>query len=182
MVYMLLGEGFEEIEAIAPLDLLRRVDVDVTTVSLTDDLLVRGGHDIIVQADISLGDVNFDTLEMLVLPGGGSGVNSIANSSDAMDLIFRVWKEKKKLAAICAAPSLLAKSGVLEGLKLVCHPGVSKIVIDAGGILQTECKTFTDENLITGKSAGTSMDFGFELIAALYNRETADNLRSEIFY
>jgi len=182
MVYLLLGEGFEEIEAVAPLDILRRADIEVSTVSLTDDLLVRGGHEIVVQADVTLADVDFDALDMLVLPGGLGGVESIAGSEAAMDLILHVWKAEKKLAAICAAPSLLAKLGVLNGLAVVCHPGVHDMVMEAGGILQAELSTVSDGNVTTGKAAGASIDFGLDLVAVLRDRETADELRSAMFY
>ena len=182
MVYMLLGEGFEEIEAIAPLDLMRRADIEVSTVSLTESLQVQGGHEIILQADITLDEVDIETMDMLVLPGGGGGVESIADSRVAMDLIKRAWKAKKNLAAICAAPSLLAKLDILNGKSVVCHPGVSEKIEAAGGKLNPELPVVNDNNLITGKAAGTAIDFGLELVAALRDRKTSNDLRQEIFY
>jgi len=179
---MLLAEGFEEIEAIAPLDLLRRVDIEVSTVSLTDDLPVRGGHEIVVQADTTLDKVDFAALEMLILPGGVGGVESIAGSPAAMDLILRVRKAGKKLAAICAAPTLLAKLDILSGIAVVCHPSVSDKIMAADGDFQPELSVVNDNDLITGKAAGTSIDFGLELVAALRGRETADKLRDAIYY
>jgi len=182
MVYILLGGGFEEIEAVAPVDILRRADIEALTVSLTDDLLVQGGHRIAVQADITLNDVVFEDLEMLVLPGGGGGVESIAGSPAAMDLILRVWNAEKKLAAICAAPALLARLDILSGLTVVSHPVVYEEVKAAGGNLQLELPDVTDGNLTTGKAAGTAIDFGLELVAALRGREAADKMRNAIFY
>ena len=176
MVYVLLGEGFEEVEAITPVDLLRRVDIEVTTVSLTNDLYVTGGHDISVKADITLEQVDFEVLEMLVLPGGLGGVNSIGESSAAMDLVLRAWKAGKKLAAICAAPTLLAKLDIIKGLQVVCHPSVSNEILNAGGRLLHNKQVVSDSNLITGKAAGSSIAFALELITAMRDRDTAEQL------
>jgi len=182
MVYILLGDGFEEIEAVAPVDILRRADIEAITVSLTDDLLVRGGHGIAVMADITLNEVVFEDLEMLVMPGGVGGVKSIAGSPAAMDLILRVWNAEKKLAAICAAPALLARLDILNGLSVVSHPVVHEEVKASGGNLQPGLSVVTDGNLTTGKAAGTAIDFGLELVAVLRSREAADKMRNAIFY
>ena len=182
MVYILLGGGFEEVEAVAPVDILRRADIEALTVSLTDDLLVRGGHGIAVQADITINEVVFDDIEMLVLPGGGGGVESIAGSTAAMDLILRVWNAEKKLAALCAAPSLLARLDILNGLAVVCHPVVYEEIKAAGGNLQPGLPVVTDGKLTTGKAAGTAIDFGLELVAILRGCEAADEMRNAIFY
>jgi len=182
MVYILLGGGFEEIEAVAPVDILRRADIEAITVSLTDDLLVRGGHGIAVMADITLNEVVFEDLEMLVLPGGGGGVESIAGSPAAMDLISRVWSADKKLAAICAAPALLARLNILNGLTVVSHPVVHEEVKASGGNLQPGLSVVTDGNLTTGKAAGTAIDFGLELVSVLRGFKVADKMRNAIFY
>ena len=177
MIYILLAEGFEEMEALAPVDLLRRVDIDVVTVSLTDDLTVQGGHNISVKADITLDNVDFDALEMLVLPGGLGGVNTIAKNPVAMELIQKVWSAEKKLAAICAAPKLLVELGILNGMSVVCHPSINNEVMNAGGIVLFNKQVTRDQHLITGKAAGSSIEFALELVAEMRNRETADNLR-----
>ena len=177
MVYVLLAEGFEEIEALAPVDLLRRVDIEVATVSLTDDLLVEGGHGIFVKADMNIEQIDFGALEMLVLPGGIGGVCSIANSTVAVDLIVKVWEAGKKLAAICAAPKVLAQLGILKGLSVVCHPSVNNDVMSAGGRLLHNKQAVCDQNLVTGKAAGSSIEFALEIIAVLRDRDTSDSLR-----
>jgi len=183
MVYVLLGEGFEEIEAIAPLDILRRADIEVATVSLTDNLLVTGGHGIAVQADIRLEQMDaksFESMDMLVLPGGGGGVASIANNPAAMDLVKRAWEAGKMLAAICAAPSLLASLDILDGRQVVCHPTVADVVGASGGKIQPDLSVACDHNLITGKAAGASLEFGLELVAALRGREVSNKLHRAI--
>ena len=181
MVYILLGEGFEEIETIVPLDLLRRA-VEAVLVSLTDDLSVSGGHGVVVQADMTLDQIDFESMEMLVLPGGGGGVASIAKTGAAMDLIRRAWEADKLLAAICAAPSLLASLDIIDAKRVVCHPTVSDKVEAAGGVLQPGLPATVDGNLITGKAVGASFEFALELIAALRGREISEEMRRAIFY
>jgi len=180
MVYVILAQGFEEIEALTPIDLLRRVDIDVTSVSLTNDLYVQGGHEIIVKADISIDQIDFDALKMLVLPGGLGGVKTMADDPVVMNLILKVFNAGKKLAAICAAPTLLAKLGILKSLSLVCHPSVSNEIMNAGGRLIHNKHAVCDQNLITGKAAGSSLEFALEIITNLLDRETAEQLRCAI--
>jgi len=179
---MLLGSGFEEIEAMAPLDILRRAKVDTATVSLTNDLCVRGGQNVGIQADITLEQVDLGALEMLVLPGGGGGVASISKTPAAMDLIRRTWEAGKAIAAICAAPSLLAALDILDGRRVVCHPSVNGKIEAAGGRIQPELPVACDDNLITGKAAGASIEFGLELVANLRGWEASEELRRAIFY
>ena len=180
MVYMLLAEGFEEVEVVAPLDLLRRAGIDVSTAALTNDLLIQGGHGITVKADITLGQIDFEAMEMLILPGGGGGVDSIANSKAAMDLILRAYLADKTIAANCAAPSLLAKLDILDGRRVICHPTVADEVSAGGGKIQHELPVVCDNNLITGKSAGYAIEFGLEMVTFLRNSETAEKLRRAI--
>lgn len=182
MVYILLGEGFEEVEAVVPLKLLRRVEVDVATVSLSSDLFVRGGHGLVVMADVLLEQVVFGSLDMLVLPGGGAGVVSIGGCPVALELIRRSWGAGKLVAALCAAPSLLADLGFLVGKRVVCHPVVFDRVVAAGGVVQPDLAVVRDGNLITGRAAGSSFVFGLELVAALLGRGVSEDLRRGIFY
>jgi len=180
MVYILLADGFEEIEAITPVDLLRRAGIEVNTVSITDDLAVTGGHDIVISADVLLRQINFDIMEMLVLPGGLGGVQAISECSAAMELITKTWNAEKKLAAICAAPTLLAKLDIIKGVSVVCYPSVANEIINAGGRVIHSRQVVVDGNLITGKSAAYSADFALELISALRSRETAEKISCAI--
>ena len=181
MVYMLLADGFEETEAVAPLDILRRAGVEIATVSLMSDLPVRSRNGVVVQADIMFDRIDFELLEMLILPGG-AGVALIADSPAAMDLIKRTWEEGKKLAAICAAPSLLAKLDFLHGKRVVCHPSVIDEVKAAGGIPEPGFAAVRDENLVTGKAAGASIEFGLKLAAVLCGEEVSEEIRRDIHY
>ena len=130
MVYILLGTGFEETEAIAPLDLLRRAGIPVMTVGLNGKI-VYGGHGIGVEADISLGEMDLTAMDMIVLPGGLGGVASIRASQKALDAIRFAWDNDKYVAAICAGPTVLADLGLVSGKKATCYPGCESGMADA---------------------------------------------------
>jgi 4-methyl-5(b-hydroxyethyl)-thiazole monophosphate biosynthesis len=182
MVYIFLGEGFEEIEAIVPLDILRRANLEVATVSMTGDTLVLRGHGLVVKADITLEQIDFDSMKMLVLPGGGGGVASIANTPAAMDLIRRTWEADKMIGAICAAPSLLAALNIINGKRVICYPTVAEVVEAAGGKLQPQLSVALDSNLITAKAAGSAIEFSLELVAALCGPEASEEIRHAILF
>ena len=122
MVYMLLGTGFEETEAIAPLDLLRRAGVQVATVGINGKI-VYGSHGIGIEADLELQEMDLTNLEMIVLPGGLGGVASIKGSAQAMEAVRFAWENNKFVAAICAGPTILALLGITDGKKATCYPG-----------------------------------------------------------
>ena len=176
MVYMLLGTGFEETEAIAPLDLLRRAGVDVMTVGL-NGLMIRGSHGICVEADTEIGDVDFKDLEMIVLPGGLGGVASIRGCKAAMEAVRKAWEEGKYTAAICAGPTVLADLGITEGKKATCYPGCEG---QMGSAIMVNEAAVTDGKLITGTSAGCAIPFGLALIAALKSQAEADRIAQQI--
>ena len=177
MVYILLAPGFEEMEALAPADLLRRAGLDVALVSLEGDF-VPGGHNIIVKADMELSQVRLEDMQMLVLPGGGVGVTNLGNDERVENLVKQAHEQGKTLCAICAAPSLLSKWGLLEGKKAVCYPTWSDRIPDAH-YLPGE-KLAQDGSIVTGQAAGTSFEFGLKLIEILSGSETADRIRKEI--
>ena len=177
MVYILLAPGFEEMEALAPADLLRRAGLDVALVSLEGDF-VPSGHNIIVKADMELSQVRLEDMQMLVLPGGGVGVTNLGNDERVENLVKQAHEQGKTLCAICAAPSLLSKWGLLEGKKAVCYPTWSDRIPDAH-YLPGE-KLAQDGSIVTGQAAGTSFEFGLKLIEILSGSETADRIQKEI--
>ena len=122
MVYMLLGTGFEETEAIAPLDLLRRAGVEVQTVGVNGKL-VYGSHSIGIEADITLEEMDLESMEMIILPGGLRGVASVRASKQAMDALLWGWEHDRFVAAICAGPTVLADMGIPDGKNATCYPG-----------------------------------------------------------
>ena len=176
MVYMLLGTGFEETEAIAPLDLLRRAGVEIQTVGLNGKV-IYGSHGIGVEADIEIGQLDLTALEMIILPGGLGGVASIRACDAAMEAVRFAWENGKYTAAICAGPTVLADLGIVDGKNATCYPGCEE---NMGSAKMVQAPAVTDGKLITGTSAGCAIPFGLALIAALKAQEEADRIAKQI--
>ena len=176
MVYMLLGTGFEETEAIAPLDLLRRAGIDVTTVGLNGKV-IYGSHKIGVEADIEIGQMDLTKLDMIILPGGLGGVASIRACQAAMDAVRFAYENGKYTAAICAGPTVLADLGIVNGKNATCYPGCED---GMGTANMVTAAAVTDGKLITGTSAGCAIPFGLALITALKGQEEADRIAKQI--
>lgn len=177
MVYILLGTGFEETEAIAPLDLLRRAGIPVQTVGVNGKVIL-GSHGIPVTADILLEEVDPAGMEMVVLPGGMGGVTSVRASRQALDLLETAWKNQKFVAAICAGPTVLADLGIPAGRKATCYPGCETDMGSA--IVDDSLPCVRDGKLITGASAGCAIPFGLMLVEALKGREEAERIARQI--
>ena len=176
MVYVLLGTGFEETEAIAPIDLMRRAGICVLTVGLNGKI-VYGGHGIGVEADIAIDELDLTDMEMVVLPGGLGGVSSIRSCQKAMDAIRFAHENGKFTAAICAGPTVLADLGITDGKNAVCYPGCETSMGSA-----SICETAAEQDgmLITGASAGCAVKFGLALIRALKGPEIAKTVAEQI--
>lgn len=169
MNYLFLDNGFEEIEAVTTVDLLRRAGIALTTVSVTGNPLVLGAHNIAVQADGLIEDVDFSDAETLILPGGATKLDQC---SALCDLLRWHNAEGKLIAAICAAPSVLGRLGILEGKQATCYPGFEKYLGESyvGGLV------VESKNIITAKGPGLSADFAFCLIEHLAGSEKADEV------
>ena len=176
MVYVLLGTGFEEVETIAPVDLLRRAGIPVLTVGV-DGKTVAGGHGIRVEADITLEQMDLTELEMIVLPGGLGGVATARGSQAALDALTFAYENDKYVAAICAGPTVLAELGIIGSRKATCYPGCEG---GMGNAVMQECACVTDGKLITGASAGCAIPFGLALIEALKGKEEAERIAKQI--
>lgn len=176
MVYVMLGTGFEEIEALAPVDLLRRAGVEVRTVGINGEIVV-GSHGIGVRADQTLEEMNPEDMEMIVLPGGLGGVASIRASEKTLDMVRCAWDKGCFMAAICAGPTVLADLGITEGKRATCYPGQAGNMKNA--ILE-ERAAVRDGRLITGASAGCAVEFALALIEALRGGEAAETIRKQI--
>jgi 4-methyl-5(b-hydroxyethyl)-thiazole monophosphate biosynthesis len=177
MVYVLLGSGFEEMEAIAPVDLLRRAGIPTTTVGV-DGKLITGGHGITVEADIEIGEMDLTDLEMIVLPGGLGGVATARSCPAALDALRFAWENDKFVAAICAGPTVLADLGITSGRKTTCYPGCEVKMADADVSEAAPC--VRDGKLITGASAGCAIPFGLMLIDALRSEADAKKIAAQI--
>ena len=177
MVYVLLGTGFEEMEAIAPIDLMRRAGIDVKTVGVTGKT-VYGSHGIGVEADILPEEMDLDAMEMIVLPGGLGGVASARASKPALDALRYGWEQGRFVAAICAGPTVLADLGITDGRNATCYPGCEAQMGSAK--LQPGAAAVRDGRLITGTSAGCAIPFALELIRALRGEEKAQTIAAQI--
>lgn len=177
MVYVLLADGFEEVEAIEPIDILKRGGVEVTTVGVTGKV-VTGAHGIPVTADIEIHDIQPEDMELLMLPGG-AGHELLDASNEVHALINYAVANNLYISAICAAPSILGKKQILDGKNAVCFPGYEKYLY--GAVISDE-KAVTDGKIITAKGAGAAAEFGFSMLTVLKNRETADKIKEIMQY
>ncbi len=177
MVYVLLGTGFEEIEAITPIDLLRRAGIPVLSVGVTGKT-VYGSHNIGITADITLDEMDLTDLDMIVLPGGLGGVASTRASQGALDALTFAWENDKFVAAICAGPTVLADLHITDGRQATCFPGCVSGMGNAKLIPNVPC--VQDGKLITGTSAGCGIPFALALIEALTDADTANAIQNQI--
>ncbi len=177
MVYCFLADGFEELEAIAPIDMLRRAGVEVITVGVTGKT-ATGAHNIPVTADIAIDEVTLDSsLEAVILPGGMPGALNLENSEAVQNIIDYAVNNDKFVCAICAAPQILGHKGLLEGKQAIAYPGFEK---ELKGALISENYVVCDGKFITAKGAGVAAEFGLEIVAQLKGREKAAEIRSQI--
>lgn len=179
MVCILLGAGFEESEALVPADLLRRAGVEVALTAL-EGREVPGGHGITVRADLSLDQVDPGNVELIFLPGGLGGVEAISSCPQALDLVRQLYGQGRYVAAICAAPTILAGLGLLEGRKAVCYPGMEAQL--TGAVLQKGTPVVEDGTIITGEAAGSAFSFGLRLVELLRGPAVAAKIRESVHY
>ncbi|MBO7288641.1 MAG: DJ-1/PfpI family protein [Clostridia bacterium] len=178
MIYVMLAEGFEEIEALAFVDILRRANIDVQTVSADNSDTVAGSHGIIVVPDIKLKNV-CEIGEGIVLPGGLPGTYNLRDNPDVIKLIEKHNKAGKYIAAICAAPSVLGKFGFLENKKATCYPSFEEELV--GAVCSSE-RVVVDGNVVTSRGAGTAHDFAFKFVELLKGESEAYKIRSSMLY
>lgn len=177
MIYCFLADGFEEMEAIAPIDILRRAGAEVKTVGVTGKF-VTGNHGITVKADIEADDISLDeALSCVILPGGYNGTLNLEKDSRVQRAIDFAAQNGKLVCAICAAPSILGHKGLLSEKEAIAYPGFEK---DLEGAVISDKYVVTDGSFITAKGAGVAVEFGLEITAKLFGRETAENVKSAI--
>ena len=171
------ADGFEEIEGLTVVDMFRRAGIPIQTVSITDSLTVTGSHDIKVQADCLLADFDFNTVEMLILPGGMPGTTNLSKCEPLCDALMQFSRQGRYLAAICAAPSILGSLGILNGRVATCYPGFEKKLF--GAYITTD-PVAKDGHVITSRGMGTSILLGLELVKLLKDEETSKKLAEAI--
>lgn len=176
-VITILADGFEEIEAVSFIDILNRADIKCTLLGLSS-IDVPGAHDITIKTEKLLSSYS-GSYDGIILPGGGPGSDNLANSSLVIEKIQDAFKRGLLCAAICAAPKVLGKAGILNGKKATCYPGVeSKLT----GAVITDQPVVTDGNIITSKGVGTALAFGLELVSYLTDRANAEKIARQILY
>lgn len=178
MVYMFLADGFEETEALAPLDILRRGGVEVKTVGVTGGYVI-GAHGITVKADILPPSASKENTEAVILPGGGVGTQNLDASVFVKEAVQSAYDAGKLVCAICAAPSVLGKMGLLRGKKATCYPGFEKYL---DGAELSETNVAESENVITANGMGAALDFGFAVLARLRGADKAEEVKRQIQY
>lgn len=178
-VYVFLADGFEEIEGLTVVDLLRRADIAVTTVSVMDGKKINGAHGIILYADSMFAENDYTDAALLVLPGGMPGTLNLKKHEGLCALLKNHCADGKMTAAICAAPTVLGGLGLLDGRKAVCYPGCEDGILGAEVLGE---KVVTDGNITTSRGLGTAIEFALSLIAQLKDSKTAEKIKNSIIY
>ena len=173
-IFVFLADGFEEIEALTPVDILRRAGLSVKTVSVMDEQVVAGAHGVPVMADVMFDEVNAEDAEMILLPGGLPGATNLDAHQGLSQMILDFAKEEKPLAAICAAPLVFGNRGLLEGKKATCYPGFETYL---KGAQYTAALVEKDGNFITGKGPGAAMEFAFAIVEKYCGMDKVNELK-----
>lgn len=177
MIYCFLADGFEEVEAFAPVDMLRRAKKEVLTVGVTGEY-VTSSHNICVKADVEISQIELgDELEAIILPGGMPGTKNLEASADVQKAIDFCAENNRYLCAICAAPSILGHKGLLKGKEAIAFPGFEA---ELEGAKISKSSVVRDGKTITAKGAGVAVDFGLEIVGAICSRELSEQIRKSI--
>ncbi len=173
-----LANGFEEIEAVSIIDVLRRAEIEVVVASLDENLLVKGANGIEIKADVELKDVSIENLSMIALPGGWDGTYALADDVNVQNILKDMNNRGKPIGAICAAPFALNKAGVLKN-KYTCYPSVEE-QIQRDGYMGDEKMVVEDENIMTSRGIGTALCFALEIVKKFKGIETYKAIKSGI--
>lgn len=179
--YIFFADGFEDIEGLAVVDLLRRAQIDIQTVSIKDTDEVTTSHGVILKADRIFKEADFSDADLLILPGGGVGTQNLGAYVPLTDLLKEFYGKKGRIAAICAAPGIFAKLGFLNGRNATSYPSFREVLVEAGANYLEEA-VVVDENVTTSRGFGTAIDFGLSLIAQTSGQEKADEIAKSIVY
>lgn len=176
MVYLFLADGFEIIEAMSPIDMLRRADIDVKTVGVTGKN-VTSSCNIKVEADITIDDFSYNDVEAIILPGGMPGTVNLENNKVVQSAIDKAIKDNVLICAICAAPSILGNKGLLKGIEATAFPSFIEYL---DGAVISDKFVVKSDNFITARGAGVSVDFGLEIVSAIKGKDEAKRIREQI--
>jgi len=177
LAYLFLANGFEEIEAIAPIDILRRANINIQTVSISNTKEVTGAHGIIIHADLLFTEAHFSINEMLILPGGMPGTKNLDAHQGLKKILSEQSEKGGKIAAICAAPSILGKMGLLKGKEAICYPGFEEAL---SGVVISRSLVVKSGNIITAKGAGVAAEFALKIVEELKGKSESEKIASAI--
>ncbi len=178
-VYLFLATGFEEVEALTVVDILRRGNVDCKTVSITGDYDVTSSHAVTIRADLVFDEQDLSDADMLIMPGGVPGTPNLKAHKGLEKLILQCNEKRKYLAAVCAAPGIYGEMGLLEGKNATCYPGMEEALQGANYLTN---RVVCDGQFITSRGMGTCIDFGLTLLEKLTDKDTADEVAHKIVY
>ena len=179
MLHILIAPGFEDIEALAPTDILRRCRLDVKLVSITEDLTVESAHGLKVEADQLFSETDFSQSEALILPGGWPGAKNLSEHEGLRQILISHEREQKLTCAICAAPMVLGMNGLLQGRRATCYPGFEKYL---SGATLSENLVEEDAHIITGRGPGAAMAFGYAIAARFTGNDFVGKLKEGMIY
>jgi 4-methyl-5(b-hydroxyethyl)-thiazole monophosphate biosynthesis len=179
-VALFLADGFEEVEALTVVDILRRAGITCQMVSIkNNDTSVISSHNVRITADVSIGSICFDDYDMLVLPGGMPGTKNLASCSTLTDGLRSFYANGKEIAAICAAPTILAGLGFLRGVRATCYPGMES---QMDGAILTHEAAVVSGNIITGRGVGCAIPFALKIVEHYLGASEADKISAGIVY
>lgn len=178
-VYAFLANGLEEVECLATADVLARAGVKVTLVAVGDKREVTGSHGFTIVADSTINEIDFKEADVLFLPGGMPGTKNLSECKTLCDALVEASEEGRRLAAVCAAPSILGGLGILKGKKATCYPGFEDALSGAEVVGEG---VVTDGNVTTARGLGYSLDLGLELVKLLVDEKTASHIKTAIQY
>ena len=181
-VAVFMADGTEEVEAITPVDILRRAQIDCDIISVMPEKTITASRGVTITADKQIDEIDFNDYDMLVLPGGIKGTENLRNTKKLTDAVVKFNNEGKGIAAICAAPSIFAGLGLLKGKHATSNPGVWDIMTANGADLDKETKVVTCGNIITSQAMGTSVPFGLAIVEYFRGKEAADVMKGKILF
>ena len=181
-VAVFIADGSEEVEAITPVDLLRRAKVDVDVVSVMDTLEITASRNVKITADKLIGEINFDEYDLLMLPGGVKGTNNLNACEVLKENLVGFNEQGKGISAICAAPTVFAGLGLLSGKDATCNPGFWEVLKSNGANVIEDSKVVVNGNIITSQAMGTSVPFGLAIVEYFQGKEAADVMKGKILF
>ena len=175
-VYVILADGFEDVEALIPIDVLRRGGVEVVTISTTLFPQVESAHGVNIEADLQFDQVDYSDADLLMLPGGMPGASNLFEHEGVREALLNQYKAGKKIAAICASPAVvLAPLGILDGKRATCYPGFEKALAEADATYTADLVT-VDGNITTGEGPAAAFPYAYELLSQLVDKDTSDQI------